>query len=294
MVIRREREPLPEDRDARTYPGTPTTPPNVPLRDPAIDREAGALEGEPVERRAEARPVASRAAAPPVESRPVAPPVVPAPTAAPPPPPLASRPAAEPLGGRDVERETAAPPPAPAAAVAGAKPGREEGYHVLSTLMGWGAASFFTLLVGAILGGLFGTAAFTAGDTTAQQAAVGSIVILLVSLAVGFFLGGYTAGRMAGYKGGLHGLGVVGWAILAAVLVAVIGGAVAARVDVLGAVAPGFDAAQFTGESLVALILGLAVALGAAYFGGVVGDRSWLGPAALRHARTMRRRGRPF
>lgn len=173
----------------------------------------------------------------------------------------------------------------------------DRGFSILSTLMGWGVATFFTLLVTALLGALLGTPtaqeATGLENATLNQAALASIVVLLVSVFIGYFLGGYTAGRMAGTRGGLHGLAIVGWTILVGILAALAGQALAQRFDILAAYAPGVDLAALTVPALLTLLVTLGVMLASSYLGGRVGDRSW-DRAESRHVTRHERRGRPL
>lgn len=70
------------------------------------------------------------------------------------------------------------------------------------------------------------------GASTEEIGWAGAILVLAVVF-VSYYAGGYVAGRMARFDGIRQGLAVFGWAVLAALLVAVLGAVAGAKYDVL-------------------------------------------------------------
>ena len=95
---------------------------------------------------------------------------------------------------------------------------------------GWLAATgmvvLLTALVAAAGAGLGLATDLDAADPDANQAEtiglVGAIVLLAIIL-LGYFAGGYVAGRMARFNGARQGVGVWLWAVIVAIVVAVLG-----------------------------------------------------------------------
>ena len=109
-----------------------------------------------------------------------------------------------------------------------------------SSFFGWLAASGTAVLLTALVASA-GAVLQLSGrvDTTNTSAAqvrtvgfVGGIVLLAV-IFVAYFAGGYVAGRMARFSGVRQGIGVWLWAIIVAVVIAVLGVLAGARFDVL-------------------------------------------------------------
>ena len=109
-----------------------------------------------------------------------------------------------------------------------------------SAFFGWLAASGTAVLLTALVASA-GAVLQLSGrvDTTNTSAAqvrtvgfVGGIVLLAV-IFVAYFAGGYVAGRMARFSGVRQGIGVWLWAIIVAVVIAVLGVLAGARFDVL-------------------------------------------------------------
>ncbi|SDD21446.1 hypothetical protein [Auraticoccus monumenti] len=105
---------------------------------------------------------------------------------------------------------------------------------------------------------------------------VGGIVLLVIVL-VAYFAGGYVAGRMARFNGAKQGLGVFLWAVIIAVVVAVLGLIAGNQFDVLANLngfprLPVNEGALTTGGIITAVVLVLA-ALAGAVLGGLAGMR---------------------
>ncbi|NAZ78062.1 hypothetical protein GTQ99_22015, partial [Kineococcus sp. T13] len=173
--------------------------------------------------------------------------------------------------------------------------GRERDAHggvkVGSAFFGWLTATGTAVLLTALLaatGTAVGLATTddvgSAVDSVTQQAAgeaatvgvVGAIALLVVLL-VSYFCGGYVAGRMARFDGAKQGIAVWAWAVVIAVVVAVLAAVAGSRFDVLGRLNAfpriPVDAASLTGGSIIALVAAALVSLLGAVLGGLAGMR---------------------
>lgn len=108
-----------------------------------------------------------------------------------------------------------------------------------AAFFGWLAAVGLTVLLAALVAGT-GSAIGFSTDTTVQDAAnnakdvgIAGPVALLVILLIAYFAGGYVAGRMARFDGAKQGIAVWLWAVLVAVVIAVLGLIAGDRFDVL-------------------------------------------------------------
>ncbi|MFP5283575.1 MAG: hypothetical protein ACLGIF_09010, partial [Actinomycetes bacterium] len=102
-------------------------------------------------------------------------------------------------------------------------------------------------------------------------------IVLLAIILVAYFCGGYVAGRMARFHGARQGVGVWLWAIIAAVVLAVLG-VVAGRqfgnLRSLNAVpAVPTSAEALTTSGILAVLAVAGVALVGAILGGLAGMR---------------------
>lgn len=161
------------------------------------------------------------------------------------------------------------------------------GFKFGSAFFGWltamGAVVLLTALVAAI-GGALGLGAPEAVDDAAQAAAdnlgaatiIGAIAIALV-LFIAYFAGGYVAGRMARFDGVKQGVAVWLWAVVIAIVVAVITVIAGSEWDVLANL-DSFPRIPVTAET--ATTTGILTAVGAAVItliaailGGLAGMR---------------------
>jgi hypothetical protein len=157
-----------------------------------------------------------------------------------------------------------------------------------SAFFGWlaatGTAVILTALVAATgaaigLGANGGDAGEAAAD--AQQSAdtigwAGAIAVLVVIL-IAYYCGGYVAGRMARFDGAKQGFAVWLWAILIAIVVAVLTAVAGSQFNVLGNL-NGFpripvDEGDLGIASIITAILVAVVALVGAILGGLAGMR---------------------
>ena len=105
---------------------------------------------------------------------------------------------------------------------------------------------------------------------------IGSIVVAAVVL-VSYFAGGYVAGRMARFNGLKQGVGVWLWALIAAVVVAILGVVTGSQLDILSSVngVPRIplDAGGLTTGAVIAALVIAGLALLGAVLGGLAGMR---------------------
>ena len=161
------------------------------------------------------------------------------------------------------------------------------GIKIGSCFFGWltatGMAVLLTALVaaaGTAVGLAADSSASDATDTVSQQAdTIGIVgaVILLVIVFVAYYCGGYVAGRMARFDGIKQGLGVWLWALVVAVLVAIIVTVEGAEFDVLRELnsfprVP-LDEGSLTTAGVIAVVSVLAASLVGALLGGLGGMR---------------------
>ena len=151
-----------------------------------------------------------------------------------------------------------------------------------SAFFGWLTATGTALLLTALL-----TAAGTAiglgnnmqvpdatADTAKTVGIVGGIILLVITL-VAYFCGGYVAGRMARFDGVKQGLGVWLWAIIAAIVVAILSAIAGAKFNILSSLngfprIPIGEGTLTTGGIITAIAVALIALLGA-ILGGKAG-----------------------
>lgn len=158
-----------------------------------------------------------------------------------------------------------------------------------SAFFGWltatGTAVILTALVagtGAALGlGEAGSAAArqAANGASANAETIGLVgaIALVVILFTAYFCGGYVAGRMARFDGAKQGLAVWIWAIVIAIVVAVIGALAGSQFDVLANLNTfprlPIDEGTLTTAGIITAVLALLVSLAGAVVGGLAGMR---------------------
>jgi hypothetical protein len=156
-----------------------------------------------------------------------------------------------------------------------------------SAFFGWLTATGTAVLLTAALastGTAVGLGSGTSGDEVADAAAenagtvgiVGAIALALILL-VSYYCGGYVAGRMARFDGAKQGFAVWLWAVVIAVVLAVIGLIAGAQFDVLSRLDSfpriPLNEGAMTAGSIVAAVVALVVSLGGAILGGLAGMR---------------------
>ncbi|GAB7191624.1 hypothetical protein NUM3379_23320 [Kineococcus sp. NUM-3379] len=161
------------------------------------------------------------------------------------------------------------------------------GVKIGSAFFGWLTATGTAVLLTALLTGA-GAAVGAATNTDASDAAgqassnagtvgVAGAVALLVVLFVAYLAGGYVAGRMARFNGAKQGVAVWLWAVVIAVVVAILTALAGARFDILGRIG-GFPALPISGQdfstaAIITAVLAALTALAGAVLGGLTGMR---------------------
>jgi hypothetical protein len=159
------------------------------------------------------------------------------------------------------------------------------GVKIGSAFFGWLAATGMAVLLTALIAGA-GTAVGVATGTQPGQAAgqaqqnaatVGLVggIVLLVILFVAYYCGGYVAGRMARFNGAKQGVAVWLWAVVIAVVVALIGVAAGSKYNVLANLnsfprLPLGEGTLSTG-GIIALLVAAVASLVGAVLGGLAG-----------------------
>ena len=160
------------------------------------------------------------------------------------------------------------------------------GVKVGSAFFGWLAATGMAVLLTALVaaaGTAVGLATNPDVNSAIGQAAsnqtVGlvGIIVLLVILFVSYYSGGYVAGRMARFNGAKQGMMVWIWALIAAVIVAVLGMIAGEQFNILAQLNSfpriPVNEGQLTTTSIIAAVVVAAVALVGAVVGGMAGMR---------------------
>jgi hypothetical protein len=160
------------------------------------------------------------------------------------------------------------------------------GVKVGSAFFGWltatGMAVLLTALVaaaGAAVGVSTGSVTSASATTGTDMKTVGLVggIALLVILFLAYYCGGYVAGRMARFDGAKQGLAVWLWAVVIAVLVAIVAAIAGNKYDVLSTV-NSFPRIPVAGGSLttggvIALVAVALSSLVGAVLGGLGGMR---------------------
>ena len=148
-----------------------------------------------------------------------------------------------------------------------------------STFFGWLTALGLGALLTALLAAAGAVLAIstTAESTTGEETiGIGAGIAFLVVMAISYFAGGYVAGRMARFDGARQGVGVVLWAILIAVVLAIVGAIGGSEYNVLSQLdlprIPVSEGDLATG-GIIALVVALAVMFISAIAGGKMGER---------------------
>lgn len=156
-----------------------------------------------------------------------------------------------------------------------------------AAFFGWLAATGMAVLLTALLSAIgvgVGLAADADPNQVAEQATESATTIGIVSAIVlglivfiAYFCGGYVAGRMARFDGAKQGLAVWLWAVIIAVLLALVGLVAGSQFDLLGqfsglAGVP-VDPGSLTTGGIITVIVAALLALVAAVLGGLTGMR---------------------
>ena len=146
---------------------------------------------------------------------------------------------------------------------------------------GWLTATGLTLLLASLLSavGLGVGRAVEPGEVNAgaQSFGLGAAIVLLIIIFLGYYAGGYVAGRMARFNGVKQGVGVWLWAVIIAVVLAVLGLIAGAQFDVLSRLQAlpqiPLDAQTLTTGGVISALAVAVVSLIAAILGGLTGMR---------------------
>ncbi|MBN0042090.1 hypothetical protein JN535_18175 [Cellulosimicrobium cellulans] len=161
------------------------------------------------------------------------------------------------------------------------------GIKLGSAFFGWltatGTAVILTALAAAA-GAAFGLSGTTDAQEVVDQATenadtigiVGGIVLVVV-LFVAYFCGGYVAGRMARFDGAKQGLAVWLWAVVIAIVLALLGLVAGSQYNVLSQLNAfpqiPVSASDLTTGGVIALVAAAVVSLVGAVLGGIAGMR---------------------
>jgi hypothetical protein len=153
------------------------------------------------------------------------------------------------------------------------------GVKIGSAFFGWLTATGVTVILIALLVAA-GTAVRVAGGTDAGSADAQTVslaggIALLVIVFVAYYCGGYVAGRMARFNGITQGFAVWLWAILIAVVVAVLGAVAGSKYNILANLNSfpriPVDEGDVTTGGIIALLALAAASLVGALVGGLAG-----------------------
>ena len=157
------------------------------------------------------------------------------------------------------------------------------GVKVGAAFFGWLVAVGIGVLLTALVAAT-GTAIGLASDgridvETADAETVGIVgaALVLLIMFVAYFAGGYVAGRMARFDGAKQGLAVFLWAIVMAILVALLAWAAGTEFNLLLDVNAFprllIDEGDWTTTGVIAAVIWLVASLGGAILGGLTGVR---------------------
>ena len=157
------------------------------------------------------------------------------------------------------------------------------GVKVVCAFFGWltatGMAVLLTALVAALGAGVGlvsdASEVVDAAGASTEEVGWAGVVLVLAVIALSYYSGGYVAGRMARFDGVRQGIAVFAWAVVAAVVIAVLSAVAGAEYDVLDRVdafprVPG-DLGDLTLQAVVLLVGVVVVAAVAAAAGGLAG-----------------------
>lgn len=156
------------------------------------------------------------------------------------------------------------------------------GVKIGSAFFGWLAATGTAVLLTAFVAAA-GTAVGLATNTDVNVA-VGNanetvglvgVIVLLVILFVAYYCGGYVAGRMARFNGARQGFMVWVWAMIAAIVVAILGLVAGQKYNILANLNSfpriPINEGQLSTMGIIAAIVVAVVALAGAVLGGLAG-----------------------
>jgi hypothetical protein len=159
------------------------------------------------------------------------------------------------------------------------------GVKIGAAFFGWLTAMGMAVLLTALAAGTGTAIGLGAGVTepddvdpqTAGAIGITGVVLALLIVILSYYCGGYVAGRMARFSGAKQGIAVWLWALIIAIVVAVIGGVLGAQFNVLQQLnafprIPVNEGDLGVAGIITAVVIALA-SLGGAILGGIVGVR---------------------
>ena len=161
------------------------------------------------------------------------------------------------------------------------------GFKFGSAFFGWLTATGTAVLLTALVAGVgtaLGLGAVGSTEEAANGAAanaetigiVGAIAVLAI-LFVAYFAGGYVAGRMARFSGAKQGVAVWLWAVIIAIVVAVIGAIAGSQFNILANLNSfprlPFGEGELTTVGIITAVGALLISLAGAVLGGLAGMR---------------------
>jgi hypothetical protein len=159
---------------------------------------------------------------------------------------------------------------------------RYGGFNFGAAFFGWLVATAVGVLLTSLfvaMGGAFTLTSDVNVENAAEELAtigVAGAILFLIVLAIAYYAGGYVAGRMSRFDGARQGLGVWVMGILATIILAVAGGALGAKYNLLEQLnLPRIPIGEgdLTTGGLVTLLFAVVVTALAAIAGGIVGHR---------------------
>jgi hypothetical protein len=183
------------------------------------------------------------------------------------------------------DRRVVADPAAERREVVGRQREAFGGVKIGSAFFGWLTATGTAVILTALLaatGAALGLGVIDATDSTAAGATVPTDTIgwigaiaLLVILFVSYWCGGYVAGRMARFNGFIQGLAVWVWALVIAIVVALLSVVLGSQYDVLGNLNSfpriPVSEGQLTLAGIITAAIVVVASLGGAILGGKAG-----------------------
>lgn len=153
-----------------------------------------------------------------------------------------------------------------------------------SAFFGWLTAMGMTVLLTALVAGAgaaLGLGAQVDPEQAAQENAdtigIAGAIAVLVILLLSYYCGGYVAGRMARFSGLKQGVAVWLWALIVAVVIAIISAIAGAQWNVLANVNTfprlPFNEGELTAAGIITAVGALLVSLAGAILGGLAGMR---------------------
>lgn len=182
--------------------------------------------------------------------------------------------------------------------------GMLEPFSLAAGFLGWGVATFFSLVLLGIVLGFVGAAAYNnavvtepsvvISQATLDNLASAGIVAGLVAIFAGYAIGGYNAGRIDRTHGLGQGIAIVGWTLAFAFVSWAVAAASAVSLTVINEFSPfGINWTGLTTRSILVLVLTFFVMLGGALLGGYTAERAMRRRTEFVEERVVVGRGRP-